>query len=140
MDHADEQPRSSDVLVADLRAEVNARFGEVNAQIGELRVFLIGIDGENGIRGELRAIRKEITGHVASDVRHEEEARQARGRTIDQGLEDKKSRRILVAAVIAALLASPVLTRAVDLLIPEKIHATETQEVHGPAIIQGEVK
>lgn len=135
----DEEDRAK-AAVAELRTEMVQGFGEIKIELAEFRTYLIGIDGRNGLRGELRALREEVVAHVSGDTRIAAESRQEKGKREDRRLEDKKSRRILLAAVIAALLASPILTRLTDQVFPEKIHATETAEARGPTVIQGEVK
>lgn len=74
--------------------------GEQSAAIAELRVALIGLDGQNGMRGEVRAqaARMEELGGI---VRHNSEVVQTHVRVADEALRIAKHA-AEVADVVAA--------------------------------------
>lgn len=41
---------------------VSAEIGTVRAEVAEVRAFVVGPDGENGIRGDVREVKKRVIG------------------------------------------------------------------------------
>ena len=135
---------------------------EMGERFARLETYLIGIDGKNGLRGEVGKIhihlarqdeileeqgkaiaesmrrQQEYFDRVRRDTcfglevfgehkaEHEEAAQAAEGRkekAADRALEDRKSRRQMLAAVLAAMVGGSAMTMAVDRLLPRSAPA-----------------
>lgn len=46
----------------EIRAEMAEGFTRVDASVNELRAYVVGPDGENGLRGDVREIKKRVIG------------------------------------------------------------------------------
>lgn len=45
---------------AKLRAEIAQQFAEFNLKLAELRAFVVGPDGQNGLRGDLGEVKERV--------------------------------------------------------------------------------